>query len=166
MPARSCRDRYRSRVPDPAARALALPEPVRLTGRELGGADVSIDALRAAALAYARAHLQGRVAFNGPTGWAVAVGRRGINKTLNHGARREHVQSVPALLPLLERAVLVFTEANRDAEEARNVPFVHTLLAALVLGDGAGAAPYRVRLIVKETNEGYRFYDHDLSAAP
>lgn len=124
------------------------------------------DALRAAALAYAREHLQGTVAFNGPTGWAVAVGRRGINKTLNHGARREHVQSIPALSVLLERAVLVFSEANRDAAEARNVPYVHTLLAALVVGHRAAAVAYRVRLIVKETNEGYRFYDHDLSTPP
>lgn len=31
-----------------------------------------------------------------------------------------------------------------------------------MLGDGAGAMPYRVRLLVKETNEGYRSYDHDL----
>ena len=100
-----------------------------------------------------------------PTGWAVAVGRRGLNKTLNRGARRDHVQSVPALLLLLERAVLVFTEANRDAEEARNVPFVHTLFAALTLGERADAVTYRVRLIVKETNEGYCFYDHDLSGA-
>jgi hypothetical protein len=145
---------------------LPLPDPVRLHGEELGGADVSTDALRAAALAYAREHLQGTVAFNGPTGWAVAVGRRGINKTLNHGARREHVQSVPALRALLERAMLVFSEANRDADEARNVPYVHTLLAALVVGRGAAAVTYRVRLIVKETNEGYRFYDHDLSAPP
>ena len=148
------------------ARALPLPDPVRLTGRELGGADATTHALRAAALAYAREHLQGRIVFNGPTGWAVAVGRRGINKTLNHGARREHVQAVPALRALLERAVLVFSEANRDAAEARNVPYVHTLLAALVLGRGATAVAYRVRLIVKETNEGYRFYDHDLSLPP
>ncbi len=96
----------------------------------------------------------------------MAVGRRGINKTLNHGARREHVQSVPALRLLLDRAVLVFSEANRDAAEARNVPHVHTLLAALVLGEGAAAVAYRVRPIVKETNEGYRFYDHDLSLPP
>ena len=150
----------------PAPDPLPLPDPVPLSGEELGAADVPTDALRAAALAYAREYLQGTVAFNGPTGWAVAVGRRGINKTLNHGARREHVQSVPALRALLERAALVFSEANRDADEARNVPYVHTLLAALVIGRGATAVAYRVRLIVKETNEGYRFYDHDLSLPP
>ena len=149
-------------APDP----FPLPSPVRLTGDELGGADLATDALRTSALAYARAHLQGTVAFNGPTGWAIAVGWRGINKTLNHGARREHVQSVPALRVLLERAVLVFSEVNRDADEARNVPYVHTLLAALALGRGAEAVTYRVRLIVKDTNEGYRFYDHDLSLPP
>ena len=150
----------------PAPDPFLLPDPIRLTGEELGGADVPTDVLRAASLAYAREHLQGRAAFNAATGWAVAVGRRGINKTLNHGARREHVQSVPALLALLERAVLVFSEANRDTDEARNVPYVHTLLAALVLGEGAEVVPYRVRLLVKETNEGYRFYDHDLSPPP
>ena len=155
-------------MPDPVhgARALALPDPVRLTGRELGGVDVPTDALRAAALAFARGHLQGRAAFNGPTRWAVSVGRRGINTTLNHGARREHVQSVPALMVLRERPVLVFSEANRDAAEARNVLYVHTLLAALVPGDGPDAVPYRVRLLVKETNEGYRCYDHDPSPPP
>ena len=146
--------------------ALPLLDPVRLTGRELGGDEVPTDRLRAAALAHARAHLQGVEMSNAPTGWSIAIGRRGINKTLNHGARREHVQSVPALRPLLARAVLVFSERNRDADEARNVPYVHTLLAALVLGEGSAAVAYRVRLIVKQTNEGYRFYDHDLSAPP
>lgn len=140
-----------------------LPVPVRLTGRELGRTSDATTALRGAALAYARANLQGRIVWNAHTGWAIAVGRRGINKTLNHGARREHVQSVPGLLALLERAVLVFTEPNRDPDAAHNIPRVHTLLAALELGDGPAAVAYRVRLIVKETNEGYRFYDHDLS---
>ncbi len=70
---------------------------------------------------------------------------------------------MPALPALLERAVLVSSEAYWDAEEARNVPCVHALRAALVLGGGDGAVGYRVRLIVKETNEGYRFYDHVLS---
>ena len=65
---------------------------------------------------------------------------------------------VPALRLLLERAVLVFSEANRDADEARNIPRVRTLLAAVVLGEGADAVAYRVPLIVKETNEGDRFY--------
>jgi hypothetical protein len=50
----------------PAPDPFPLPDPVRLTGEELGGADVPTDALRAAALAYAREHLQGTVAFNGP----------------------------------------------------------------------------------------------------
>lgn len=142
-----------------------IGDPVHLSGRELGES-ADVDALRTAALAYARANLQGRVAWNAHTGWAIAVGRRGINKTLNHGARREHLQSVPALLALIERGTLVFSEANRDAEESRNVPRVHTLIADLVLGTGGAAVTYRVRLIVRETNEGYRFYDHDLSVPP
>lgn len=153
------------------------PTPVPLTGRELGDDATPTDELRARALAYARAFLQGQAVVNGPTGWAIGIGRRGINKTLNHGARREHVQSVPALPELLARGVLVFSEANRDAEEARNVPVVHTFLAALTLGHvapagaagevvAAGPVTYRVRLIVKATNEGYRFYDHDLSVPP
>lgn len=150
----------RCRSPTPLADAA------RLTGHELGSDTIPTEALRTAALAYARAHLQGVAVLNAPTGWRIAIGRRGINKTLNHGARRTHVQSVPALQPLLGRAVLVFSEANRDVDEARNVPYVHTLLAALVLGEGEAAVTYRVRLIVKATNAGYRFYDHDLSAPP
>lgn len=144
---------------------LPAPEPILLTGDELGDDAVSTEELRVRALAHARRHLQGRTATNTHTGWHIGIGRRGINKTLNHGARREHVQSVqsvPALFMLLERAVLVFTEANRDAEEARNIPLVHTFVAAVTIG----AAVYRVRLIVKATNEGDRFYDHDLSAPP
>lgn len=154
---------------------LDAPDPVPLTGHELGDADTPTDELRVRALAYARGLLQGQVVVNGPMGWAIGIGRRGINKTLNHGARREHVQSVPALPALLARGVLVFSEANRDAEEARNIPVVHTLLAALTLrhvahgstgGEAAGPVTYRVRLVVKETNEGFRFYDHDLSVPP
>lgn len=154
-----------------------FPYPVPLTGHELGGDDTPTDELRARALAYARGMLQGQVVVNGATGWAIAIGRRGIDKTLNHGARREHVQSLPALPELLARGDLVFSEANRDAEEARNIPVVHTLLASLTLrhvvhigaeGEAVAAGPvtYRVRLIVKATNEGYRFYDHDLSVTP
>lgn len=137
-----------------------FPTPVHLTGAELGEPTLPLEELQRRALAYLRAHVQGRTVTNARTGWPIGIGRRGINKTLNHGARREHVQSAPALLALLERAALVFTEANRDPDERRSVPFVHTFAALLTIG----LEDYRVRLIVKETGAGRRFYDHDLSA--
>jgi len=129
-----------------------------LTGDELGAPEVPLGVLQRDALAYARTHFQGRTVVNVATGWPIAFGRRGVNKTLNHAARREHVQSVPALPALLVYADWIGKEANRDPDEIRNVPWVHTFAAVLVL---AGIA-YRVRLIVKETNVGYRFYDHDM----
>lgn len=161
---------YSSRVADSSV--LPLPDPVRLTGHELGDESIPTEELRTRALEHARRYVQGHAVVNAQTRWHISVGRRGVNKTLNHGARREHVQSVPALLALLallERATLVFSEANRDAGEARNIPHVHTFVGTLVLGGataGTGAVLYRVRLIVKETNEGYRFYDHDQSEPP
>lgn len=139
-----------------------LPEPVHITGTELGGPRLAIAQLQEHALQYLREHAQGASVRNVPTGWDVEIGRRGINKTLNHSAQREHVQSVVALVPLLERAALVFTEPNRYPEEVRSVPRVHTLSALLTIG----AVPYRVRMIVKETGSGFRFYDHDLSVSP
>ncbi len=137
-----------------------FPDPVLLTGTELGESTLPLEELQGRALAYLRANAQGRTVVNALTGWTIGIGRRGINKTLNHAARREHVQSVPALVPLLERAALVFTEANRDPDEVRSVPLVHTFAALLTIG----REEYRVRLIVKETGNGRRFYDHDLSA--
>ncbi len=136
-----------------------FPEPVLLTGTELGESTLPLEELQGRALAYLRANAQGRTVVNALSGWTIGIGRRGINKTLNHAARREHVQSVPALVPLLERAALVFTEANRDPDEVRSVPLVHTFAALLTIG----REEYRVRLIVKETGNGRRFYDHDLS---
>lgn len=136
---------------------MASP-PVVLTGDELGDASVHVDTLRAAALAFARTHFQGRSVVNKATGWAIAFGRRGVNKTLDHSARRVHVSSVPALPALLVRAAYVCREANRDSAESRNIPWIHTFTAGLQL---AGVL-YRVRVVVKETNVGYRFYDHEV----
>ena len=133
--------------------------PVHLIGDEFGFADASLEALQAFALAHARTHFQGRDVVNVETGWVIGFGRRGLNKTLNHGARREHVLSIAALPALLVRARLVLSAPNRDADEARNVPFVHTLSASLRIG----VTLYAARLIVKETNVGFRFYDHDLT---
>jgi hypothetical protein len=86
-------------VPD--ASRLPRPEPVRLSGRELGGASATTDDLWARALEYARCHVQGHTAVKAHTGWHISVGRRGLNETLNRSARREHVPLVPALLALL-----------------------------------------------------------------
>lgn len=132
---------------------------VHLAGDELGPPETPLHELHRAALAHARTHFQGRSVVNRATGWVIAFGRGGINKTLHHAARREHVHSVPALPALLVRAVWQSKEANRDDGERRNVPWVHTFLAELRLE----TTTYRVRLIVKETNVGYRFYDHDLN---
>jgi len=68
------------------------------------------------------------------------------------------VQSIPALTALFVHADWIGKEANRDHDEIRNTPSVHTFAAVFVL---AGIA-HRVRLIVKETNAGYRFHDHDM----
>ena len=59
---------------------LPLPEAVRLTGRELGDESISTDDLRVRALVYARHDVQGHTVVNAPPGWAISVGRRGLNK--------------------------------------------------------------------------------------
>lgn len=107
--------------------------PVILAGDELGSADAPLRVLHAAALAHARAHFQGRTVVNRATGWEIAFGRAGINKTLHHAAQLDHLQSLPALPALLVRAAWVSREANRDSGELRNVPWVHTFTAELVL---------------------------------
>lgn len=138
-----------------------IPAPVVITGAELGDDSVPIDELQRRAHTYLRAHVQGQLIANGPSGQVIRMSRKGLKKTMSHAARREHVQSVVALTPVLERAALVFTEPTRDPVEARSVPLVHTLRSELVIG----TTRYVVRLIVKQTNEGLCFYDHDLSAA-
>lgn len=133
---------------------------VHITGEELGDETITLSILRERALWYARLELQGRSANNLFTNRIIKIGRKGINKTLNHSAKRVHCQSILALALLLEAGVLVKSERNRNFTELRSVPWVHTFTAYLRIG----TTPYLVRLIIKETNEGLRFYDHDITA--
>ena len=76
-----------------------------------------------------RLNLQGKSFENDATGWDIAVGRKGINKAMSHGARDVHARSVAAIPDLLKHAILVASEENRDAIERESVPRVHHFYA-------------------------------------
>jgi len=93
------------------------------------------------------------------TGWDIGVSRKGINKTTSHSANDDHARSVAAIPSLLENALLIHTAENRNADERKDVPYVHTFAAPVTIGGRV----YVARLVVKETASGQKFYDHDLS---
>lgn len=115
--------------------------------------------LQQAAIAWARKHLQGKQFHNDDTRWEISITRKGINKTTSHAAKPEQAQSIVALPELIKHAVRVSTDANRDAASRVDVPWVHTFYAPLTIGD----TDYLVKLVVKETRQGQKFYDHDLT---
>ena len=108
---------------------------------------------------YALAKLQGRTFKNDETGWEIGIGRKGIQKTLSHAARPEQGKSIAALPNLLKHATKVRSEENRKADERADIPLVHHFYAPLDIGDRR----FLAHLVVKETRDGKKFYDHDLS---
>lgn len=131
-------------------------EITRITGEELGAERGA--GLARAAVQWARKNLQGKKFKNMDTGWDIGIGRKGINKTTSHAAKQDHARSIVAIPGLLHRAVKVATEPNNDTNELATVPWVHHFYAPLQIN----AREYEAKLVVKETNEGHRFYDHDL----
>ena len=104
---------------------------------------------------------------NEDTGWEVLVGWRGLKKAtglhrkavwLRSGASgregRRNIEVVPALLDLLRTCIR--HESERPLKGDRNVRAFHHFAGVIDL-DGELR---RVRLTVRETPDGQRFYDH------
>lgn len=122
----------------------------RLAGRSLRDQ-------REAAATHLQEQLQGRTFRNADTGWDILVPKSGRKKTTSGRRSAAHMESVFALQRLIEDAVLV--ESRPDRRETPDIKAVHRLYAPLRIGD----VPYRAKLTVFETQDGRRFYNHDLT---
>ncbi|MGH8562699.1 MAG: PLxRFG domain-containing protein [Gammaproteobacteria bacterium] len=111
-----------------------------------------------AALRYALDRLRGSYR-NRDTGWDISVARAGLEKALSHSGRPSnlHLNAVRALPGLLDHAVLA--ESKPDAEGDPNIRAIHRFYAPLRVGKSL----YRVKLTVKETTLGKKFYDQSLT---
>lgn len=108
------------------------------------------------ALKFALANL--RASFlNDYTGWNIQVARKGIEKAVSKRTAQEHFDTIKALPELLKNAILA--ESHSDREGNPDIRQVHRFYAPLALGEKL----YRVKLTVKETKEGRKFYDHSLT---
>ncbi|MBF0635185.1 MAG: hypothetical protein HQK85_11050, partial [Nitrospinae bacterium] len=131
---------------------------VKIAGDEIGSANTPIKELQRMAHRYARENLQGKKVSNAATGWEIAISRDGLDKGMSHAAKKEQNQAIFALPELLHEAVLAQTEAPRDTKN-KHVRWYHTFYAPLQIGE----ILHRVKLTVKETNMGHKFYDHSLT---
>ena len=94
---------------------------------------------------------------NGDTGNVIKISRAGIDNALQHGMNTEKRAIVAVLDPLMENAVFVV----RDNQNMKpGIKAVETY-AARVSVDGK---PFVARLVVREVQDGRRFYDHELSS--
>ncbi|CAN5813034.1 hypothetical protein BH20PSE1_BH20PSE1_00880 [soil metagenome] len=111
-----------------------------------------------AALRYALNRLRGSYR-NRDTGWDISVARAGLEKALSHSGRTSnlHLNAVRALPGLLDHAVLA--ESKPDAEGDANIRAIHRFYAPLRVGKSL----YQVKLTVKETTLGQKFYDQSLT---
>jgi hypothetical protein len=84
------------------------------------------------------------------------VDRGGIKSALAHGIKPENVAVLRVVPGRLEDATFVY----RDTEGAPEGIVAVETYAAQVSVDGR---PYVARLVVREAQDGRRFYDHELS---
>lgn len=131
----------------------------QVDGAVFGDPAAGIKALRDEAKKWAGQNLAGKNFHNDPTGWDVQVSQRGIRETLSRSARPEKVLSMAALPELLKHGVLAKSEPNRKKDRDPFTRTVHTMYAPVQIG----GADYVARLIIKESDNGHLFYDHDLS---
>ena len=91
------------------------------------------------------------------TGSQIQIDRQGIDNALQHGLSIQKRAVVPALGTLLEKAVFIV----RDTEGMKSGVKAVETYAARVNVDGI---PFVARMVVRELQDGRRFYDHELSS--
>ncbi len=101
----------------------------------------------------------GKYFVNKDTGWDIAITANGIDKVLSgkRAAIFNHVKAIRAIPELIENAVLGETRPDRNNDP--NIKNIHIFYAPLEVGKHL----YRVKMTVKETNDGKLFYDHNLT---
>ncbi|EGO63488.1 putative methyltransferase type 11 [Acetonema longum DSM 6540] len=92
---------------------------------------------------------------NKDTGWDINISKAVLNETSYYAITNGKIDSVKAIASIpdiVENAILVSTETNRH--DVPEVPFVHTFVAPLSIGNN----DYLTELTVKETLKGKQAY--------
>ncbi|MBI5843725.1 MAG: hypothetical protein HZB23_03545 [Deltaproteobacteria bacterium] len=94
---------------------------------------------------------------NKDTSWEITGLWSGVKHTTSHAwMPLQQLKSIAAIPRLLETAVLARTTTHRHSD--RNIKAIHTLLGAVdIAGEG-----YAVKLVIRETQVGRKFYDHSV----
>jgi hypothetical protein len=132
-----------------------VAQEVLVSGDEFG--DISGKQLRAAVSVYARKHFVGRTYRNQSDGQAISVTWQGIKHAIA-GAPDDELRVLSVLPELLVVARLV--ETRPDKLNRPQIKAVHFYDAMARLS----GAPVGVRIVVREMQDGHRFYDHFLAA--
>lgn len=90
---------------------------------------------------------------NGHTGWQIGIPAKGIKETLQSVKTDTEVVALEHIDKLIESAV--YERTGPDAKSDKNVKAIHYFYAPLQVGDQVHA----VRIMVRETNMGQKFYD-------
>ena len=139
---------------------LRRSEPVKITGEEIALSDDEKENKKSAQQ-YGRG-LQGSYR-NEDTGNEIHLqrGRKngGVNEVLQHNYKdRPHLQSVAAIPQIIQKSILISSEANRDkAKNPDVVEYQH-----YVCGLKIGGMDYTVHALVAVDAKGNRYYDHNL----
>ncbi|MHC1787893.1 PLxRFG domain-containing protein [Solidesulfovibrio sp.] len=93
---------------------------------------------------------------NSETGWTIDVPRAGVAKATSRRANPFHYELIPAIPDLLKNSRLESSRPDRALDN--NIKAIH-IFAANADIDGQ---PHGVKLTIKETRDGHKFYDHSL----
>lgn len=126
---------------------------VKISGKEFSE-ETNIKKLRPLARKYAKDHLQGKIVTNKDSGWKIEVAGQGLKHAISFAKKNYHLQSIAGVPGMLENAVKISTEPHRGKD--RNIPWVHQFIAPLRIGENF----YRVKLTVRETLDGRKYYNH------
>lgn len=87
--------------------------------------------------------------------------RGGLREILQHAfLDKEHLQSIAAIPQIIENAIFITTEENKDISNYPNVVSFQHYLCGLKIAD----IDYTVRAVVAVQKNGERYYDHKLSS--
>lgn len=128
--------------------AKVLPDSIPISGNRQATVRLAIDFYKS----------KGKpVVTNLETGNRIIVAPSGIKNSLQHGIGPEKVAVISELDRLLETSTLIVRDSNNMKP---GVAAVETYAGKAEIG-GSG---FIARLVVRETRDGRRFYDHELSS--
>lgn len=135
---------------------------VHITGNEFGPDSLPVRTILDRAREYAYLHIRGKLIMNISTKYGIRVNRRGLDHTLRHVGNtvwgRYHACSMIVLTTLLREAHHIASEPNAYEDQAAALIAVHRL-EAIIWIEGR---KFIAHLVVKETRNGFFFYDHRL----